>query len=121
MKTILRVLVFVLVATGLAVPQSVEAGHWKWVTTPVRVPVRAIGRAASRPFRGGKVIKCSVASADGTMTVAPKKAVKRAGLLDACNMAGRPFTPLSGRIKKAVEAEIGEQFKTDKKGKGRVL
>lgn len=113
MKKTLTLALLVFVA-WMAAPAPAEAkdGHWRFLFRPFTWPAERI----ARPFRGGKVIKCSKKGVD-PIVVVPKRTFKRFGP-DSCDRYGEEVPELFGRrASKAINAAPGKGLKITKHGK----
>lgn len=105
--------VFVALAFSLLVappPITASDGRWKWLVSPITWPAGQL----IKPFRGGKVVKCSK-KGDMPVVVVSKKTFRRFGPA-ACGLYGEVAVMTKGRIPKAINAEPGKQLRITKKG-----
>ncbi len=100
--------VLLVLALWSAFPAAARAGHWRWLTTPVRVPFNVL--TAPLPKTGQRFNKCAQEAADGTTLIVSRAAFKR-DPVHACEELAFPFVATRGAKKLARLPSGGGKFK----------
>ena len=100
--------VLIALVLWVAFPQIAHAGHWRWLTTPFRVPFN--WTTAQLPKTGQKFNKCAQEAADGTTLIVARVAFKR-DPARACAELAFPFVATRGARRLAKLPAGGGKFK----------